>query len=118
MPNVPVRHFPVYSIGLFLRKCSAGRLLTVAGAAALDVHMVCVAFVVGIVDALHRLAVDADGRTGMNHGTLEGIHPFPLRSKALTAGPVTVAGPFSANHDVALAAQVLVIVGAIIHRTF
>ena len=54
----------------------------------------------------------------MGHGTLERIHPFSLLRKALAAGFVTVAGMLSAHHDVALAAQALVVVGTVFHSTF
>lgn len=101
-----------------LRKRSAGCLLTVAGTAAFYINVIGMTLIVGIVNALHCLAVNADRGTGMHHGALEGIHPVSLLQKALTAGSVTVMGMLSAHHDVSLAAQMLIVVGTVIHRTF
>lgn len=103
---------------LFFRKRSAGCLFTVTGAAALDVHMVCVTFVVGVVNTLYSFTVDADGGAWMRHGALEGISSLSLLHKALAAGTVTVICMFTAHHDVAFAAQMPVVVGTIIHCTF
>lgn len=105
-------------IFLLLRKCSTCCLFEIVGTSALNVHMVGVAFVVGVVDALHGLAVNADGLAGMHNGTLEGIRTLPLRKKTLAAGAVTVISMLSSNHDVSLAAQPPVVVGTILHCTF
>lgn len=103
---------------LFLFKGRAGCPLAVAGAAALNVHMVGVAFVIGIVDTFYRFTVNADGSAGMGNGALKGIHTLLLLSEALTAGAVAVAGMLSAHTNVPLTAQMLVIVGTIVYRTF
>ena len=103
---------------LFFRECSAGRLRTVTSATALDVHMVCVTLVVGVVNTLYCFTVYTDSGTWMCHGALEGISPLPLLRKALAAGTVTVISMFTAYHDVAFAAQMLVVVGTVIHCTF
>ena len=102
---------------LFLES-RAGRTLTVAGAAALDIHMIRMAFIIGIINALLRFAVDADGFARMDHGAFEGIHALPLLNKAFTAGSVAIAGALSSHHDISLAAQMLFIIGTILHRTF
>ena len=52
---------------LFLFKSSAGRSPTIAGAASLDVHMICMAFIIGIIYAFCCLTVDADGSAGMDY---------------------------------------------------
>ena len=51
---------------LFLES-RAGCSLTVAGVAALDIHMIGMTFVIGIINAFLRFAVDADGFAGMDH---------------------------------------------------
>lgn len=103
---------------LFFRKRGAGCLPTVTGAASLDVHMVRMTFVVGVVNTLHGFTVDADRGTWMRHGALEGIPSLPLLQKAFAAGTVTVISVLTAHHDVTFAAQVLVVVGTVIHCTF
>jgi len=103
---------------LFLFKGRAGCPLAVTGAAALNVYMICVAFVIGVVDTFYRFAVNADGSAGVGNGALKGIHTLLLLSEALTAGAVAVAGMLPAHHNVSLAAQMLVIVGTIFYRTF
>jgi len=75
-------------------------------------------FVIRIVDTLHSLTVDADNLAGMNHRTLKRIHSLPLLNKALTAGRLTIAGMFSAHHDIPLAAQTILIVDTVLHCTF
>ena len=103
---------------LFLFKRGADRPLTVAGAAALDIHMVGMTFVIGIVDAFHRFTVNADGPAGMGNGAFKGIHSLPLLPETLAAGAVTAAGVVSAHHNVSLTAQMLIIVGTVFYRTF
>lgn len=106
------------SIFLFLRKRSACRLLKVIGAAAFNVHVISVTFVISVVDTLHGLAVDTDGLAGMNYGALEGINSLPLGMEALATGSVTVIGMLSSHHDIAFTAQAPVVVGTILHCTF
>ena len=103
---------------LSLFKGRAYRTPAVAGAAALNVHMVSMTFVIGIVDTFHRFAVNADGSAGMGNGAFKGIHALLLLPETFTAGIVTATGLLSAHHNVSLAAQVLVVVGTIVYRTF
>lgn len=123
--KIPFKHrnrlkgtYLTYQSCLFLFKGRAGCSPAVAGAASLDVHMFRVAFVIGIVDTFHRFTINADGSAGMGYGTFKRIHPFPLLPEAVTAGFVAAAGMLSAHHDVSLAAEMLVIVGTIVYRTF
>lgn len=51
-------YFGNYS--LFLRKRRAGRLPAVAGAAASDIHMLGNTFIIAVIGAVHRLAVNTD----------------------------------------------------------
>ena len=101
-----------------LRESRTGCLTAVACAAACDIHMIGMAFVIRVVNTLHRLTIDADSGTGMRHGTLEGIHPFSLLGKAFTAGFAAVARVLSAHHDISLATKTLIVVGTVFHRTF
>lgn len=105
---------------LLLPERSAGRSLAFACAAALDIHMIRMAFIIGIINAFHCLAIDTDGSAGVNDGACKGISALSFLNKAFAAGPVTAAGMLSAYHNVAFAAQMLriVIVGTIFHRTF
>ncbi len=93
-------------------------MAAVAGAAALDVHMIRRALIIGIIDAFDSLAVDADSPRGMAGGIFKGIPSFPSGEKALAAGPVTFTGMPPAYHDISLAAEMLLIVGTIFNRTF
>ena len=102
---------------LFLRKSCTGRLSAIAGTTALNVHMIRHTLVIAVIDALYRLAVDADGFAGMGQGTGKGITSLSLLCKAFTAGTVTVAGMLAAYHDVSLAAQTILIIGTIFHNT-
>jgi len=54
----------------------------------------------------------------MKYGTLKSILSLSSLNKTLAAGFTTAAGMLSAYHDIALAAQMLLIVGTIFHRTF
>ena len=50
---------------LLLAEGSACGLRTVAGSAALDVHMLCAALIIFVVNTLHSFAVNGDGRGRM-----------------------------------------------------
>ncbi len=112
-----IRHSP---LALLLLEGGACRSLAGAGPAALDVHMIRMTLVIGIIDTLHRLTVDADRLAGMDYGTLERIPALPLLHEALAAGAVTAAGMLPSHHDISLAAQMLllIVVGTVLHRTF
>ena len=103
---------------LFFCKSSAGRLSAVAGAAALDVHMIRHTLVIAVIDALYRLTVDADRMAWMRQGITERFSSLSILRKALTAGAVTVTGMLAAHHDVSLTAQTVLIIGTIFHNTF
>ena len=103
---------------LSLRKSSTGRLSAVAGAAALDVHMIRHTLVIAVIDALYRLTVDADRMAWMRQGIAKRFSSLSLLRKALTAGAVTVTGMLAAHHDVSLTAQTVLVIGTIFHNTF
>ena len=103
---------------LLLLECRTCGTVAVAGAAALDIHMIRMTFVIGIIDAFYRFAVNADGLAGMNHGAFKGTHPLPLLKEALAAGVVAIAGMFSAHHNIPFAAQAILIVGTILYAAF
>ena len=103
---------------LFFCKSSTGRLSAVAGTAALDIHMICHALVIAVINTFYRLTVDADRMAWMRQGITERFSSLSLLRKALTAGAVTVTGVLAAHHDVSLAAQTVLIIGTIFHNTF
>ena len=78
--------------------------------------MICMALVIGIIDALYCLTVNADGLAGMKHGALEGI--LPLLNKTLTAGIITVTGMLAPHHNIPFAAQTILVVGTILYTAF
>ena len=108
----------IYSCNSHFRKCCTSRLSAVAGAAALDVHVIRHTLVIAVIDTLDRFTVDADGFAWMRQGVTERIPSLPLLRKAFTAGALTVAGMLAAHHDVSLAAQTVLIIGTIFHNTF
>lgn len=89
---------------------------TAARTAAFDIHMFRMALVIAVIDTLDRFTVDADCLAGMLQRTRVGAVPF-LR-ETLTARIRTTVRMFSAYHDVALAAALVLIIGTIIHSTF
>ena len=103
---------------LFLFKGRADCSLAVTGAAALDVHMVGMAFIIGIINTFYRFAVNTDGLAGMRNGAFERIHSLLLLPETLAAGAVAAAGMLPAHHNISFAAQMLFIVGTVFHRTF
>jgi hypothetical protein len=80
--------------------------------------MVRYALIIAVVNALYCLTVDADGPAGMLQRAGEGIVSLPALRKALTAGAVTVTGMLAAHHNVPLAAEAILVVGAIFHTAF
>lgn len=103
---------------LFFLKGRALCRSAVARSAALDIYMLRRAFIVGIVNTVGCLAVDADGGAGMRNRALKGIHSLPFLHEALTAGLVRAACMLAAHHNIALGAQMLLIIGTILYRTF
>lgn len=89
---------------------------TAACAAAFDIHMFRMAFVITVIDTLDRFTVDADRLAGMLQRTRVGAIPFLC--KTLTARIRTTVRMFSAHHDIALATALVLIIGTVIHSTF
>ena len=102
---------------LLFRKSSAGGLSAITGSAALDIYMIRHTLVIAVIDALYRLAVNADGLTGMRQGITERFSSFSLLRKTFTAGAITVTGVLAAHHDVSLTAQTVLVIGTIFHNT-
>jgi len=73
--------------------------------------MIGVTFIIGIIHAIRRLTVDADGSARMVKRTDIGI--AASLGKALAAGSVAVAGVAASHHDIPLTAAVLLIIAAI-----
>jgi hypothetical protein len=97
---------------LLLSEGSACGLLTVTGSAALDVHMLCTALIIFVVNALHGFAVDGDGSGRMGKGACHGTSFFP---EAFTTGLILSASMLAAHTDIALTAQTVLIIGTIFH---
>ena len=102
---------------LFFDKCCAACLLTLAYAITLNVHMLRKASVVSIVLTLACFAVNSDGSAGMFQSADIRVRTS-LLGKTLTAGIVLGAGMLAAHHDISLAAKLVLVIGAIFHRTF
>ena len=92
--------------------------MTVTSTAALNIYMIRIALIIGIVNTFYGFTVYAYGLAGVGHGTLKRLPAFPFLNKALTAGIVTIAGMFSAHHNVSFAAKAILIIGTILYRTF
>ena len=86
-------------------------LFAVAGAAAPDIHMFRVTFIIGVVHTFCRLTVDADRPAGMFERA--DIRVAASLRKALTAGPVTIAGMTASHHDIPFTAAILLIIAAV-----
>lgn len=101
---------------LFPESCT-GCLLTVTCAAALDIHMSCRTLIIGIINALCRLAIDADRASRLTGRVLKCVLSFPALHKAFAACLIAAACVFSAYQNLTLAAQPVLIVGTAIHNT-
>jgi len=100
---------------LFLLKSRACGAFTVTCVSAPDIHMIGMAFIIGIINAFRCLAVNADGFAGMDYRTFERIGSCPLLNKAFAAGIITIAGMLSAHHNISLTAQAILIVDTTLH---
>ena len=118
--NCRLHPWPVQSpnIRLFFPECGTCRLLAVTGTTALDVHVIRMTFIIGIINALYRFTVNADGLAGMHHGALEGIRALPPLGETLAAGFPTAAGLLSAYHDIPFAAILVLIIHTGLCGTF
>ena len=87
-------------------KRRAGGFPTVSGTASAHVHMLCLTFIIGIVAAFYRFAVDL--RHPVRISVCVSCAAFLLLFKILTAGFITAAGLCAAYHNVASAAAVTV----------
>ena len=96
-------------------ECRAVCFSTVTCSAASDIHMLCRALAVRIIDALHRLTVNGN-RFCRIHGIGCRIS-FPL-PEAFTAGFVLLPGVFAAHKDIPFTTQPAAVVGTVVHRTF
>ncbi len=103
---------------LSLCKRGTGGLSAVAGAVALDVHMLRHTLVIAVIDTFYRLAVDADGTAWMRQGTGKRILSISLLCKTFATGAVTVTGMLAAYHDITLAAQTILIIRTVFYNTF
>lgn len=104
------------NIDLFFFECSTCCFFAVVGAAALDIHMIRVALVIRVINALIRLAVDTDRPAGMGYGTRKRSHIASV-FKAFAAGIILAAGVSARHHDIPLAAAPVAVVGTVFHGT-
>ena len=96
-------------------KRRAGGFSTVPGTASAHVHMLCLTFIIGIVAAFYRFAVDL--RHPVRVSVCVSCAAFLLLFKILTAGFITAAGLCAAYHNVVSAAAVSVMKAAGFHTT-
>jgi len=68
-------------------------------------------FIIGIIDTLCRLAVDADRPAWMIERT--DIRVAPSLGKTFAASTVTIAGMAASHHDIPFATTILLIITAI-----
>lgn len=104
------------NIDLFFFKSSTCCFFTVVSTAAFDVHMICVAFIIRIINTLIRLTVNADRPAGMGNSACERPHIASV-FEALTTGVILAAGMSAGHHDIPLAAAPVIVVGTIFHGT-
>ena len=103
------------SYSLSFLKGSTGCLTAVAGAAALDVHMLRIALVICVIHTFYSFAVDADSPAGI-HGVGCGLAGPVL--EAFAAGIVFLLRFLASYHNIALAAALVIIIGTIFYYTF
>ena len=96
-------------------KCRAGGFPAVSGTASAHVHMLCLTFIIGIVAAFYRFAVDL--RHPVRISVCVSCAALLLLFKILTAGFITAAGLCAAYHNVVSAAAVSVMKAAGFHTT-
>ena len=73
-------------------------------------------FVIAVISAVHRLAVNADCFARMFQRAGKSV--FSRLRKTLAAGIVLTARALSADHNVSLTAALALVIYAIIHSTF
>lgn len=105
--------YPVRQLSLC--KGSTGSLPAVTGSAPFDIHMVCRALVIAVMETVGRLTVDANDLAWMFNCTGKAVSPC-LR-KAFAAGFILAAGALSAYHNISLTTALASVVGTVIHRT-
>ena len=96
-------------------KRRAGGFPAVPGTASAHVYMLCLTFIIGIVAAFYRFAVDL--RHPVRISVCVSCAAFLLLFKILTAGFITAAGLCAAYHNVVSAAAVSVMKAAGFHTT-
>lgn len=103
---------------LFFRERSARCLLTVAGTAALDVHMIRRTLVIAVMNTFYSFTIDTDSLAGVRDGTGKRIRSFSLVIKTFATGIITVAGVLSCHHNITFTAQTILIIGTTFYDTF
>jgi len=101
---------------LFLAECAAGRLLAFACAVALDVHVLCMAFIIAVVHTITSLTVDADRPARMLQRTHIGIAGTFCR-KTFATRVIRMLRMLSSHHDVAFTTTFTFVVYATLHAT-
>ena len=96
-------------------KCRAGGFPAVSGTTSAHVHMLCLTFIIGIVAAFYRFAVDL--RHPVRISVCVSCAALLLLFKILSAGFITAAGLCAAYHNVVSAAAVSVMKAAGFHTT-
>ena len=110
-PAQKTRRPGTYTAILFLLvsflESGTGCFLAVACTAALNIHMVCIAFIIRIIHTPGRFTVNAD-RPGRVHGIGNALSlSLP---KALAASILLFPGRLSSDHDISLTAAFLAVI--------
>lgn len=103
---------------LAFRKSGTGCLFAVTGAAALDIHMLCNAFIIAVINTFHCFTVNTDHPVAPSPGTAIDIPALSSWLKAFTAGFFLLLGILSAHHNITLTAKSVLIIGTIFYCTF
>lgn len=105
----------ISAVFLSFLKGRAGRFPAVASPAAFDIHMFRMAFVIAVINAFYRLAVDTDRSARMLQSARIRVAAF-LR-KTFAASIVLFVCVFSADHNIAFAATFFFVINTILYRT-
>ena len=77
--------------------------------------MLRMAFIIAVINTFYRLAVNANRPAWVFQGT--GIRIAPFFGKAFAASLIHILCMFSANHYIAFAAALTLVVNTIVYRT-
>jgi len=80
--------------------------------------MLRVTFVIGIINTIYCFTVYADGAARVENRAFERVYPLSSAAEAFAAGSVTAAGMSPSHHNVSFTAQMLLVIGTVVHCAF